>query len=238
MRNTGIFVETPMYSLILILAISYYEFFIENQEKNSLLIRAILIITLLTTFSTTGYLLLIIIYLYKVFRYLMRKNSRSLKNNSLKYIVIVISIIAVALCAFLLVNRLRTSSGSTRVDDYVASYKAWINSSIIKGVGFGNEDTIKLYMSDFRKDNQGLSNSLMVIIAEGGLYLLLIYFIPFLISSISFYKQKKYEYLYFNVIVLFLLISTIFFCTNTMINILSIWITYMIKHIKEKSKDN
>ena len=226
------------YSLILILAISYYEFFIENQEKNSLLIRAILIITLLTTFSTTGYLLLIIIYLYKVFRYLMRKNSRSLKNNSLKYIIIVISIIAVALCAFLLVNRLRTSSGSTRVDDYVASYKAWINSSIIKGVGFGNEDTIKLYMSDFRKDNQGLSNSLMVIIAEGGLYLLLIYFIPFLISSISFYKQKKYEYLYFNVIVLFLLISTIFFCTNTMINILSIWITYMIKHIKEKSKDN
>ena len=69
------------------------------------------------------------------------------------------------ICIILLGNRLKTNSGSVRVDDYKAAFKTWIHGNIINGVGFGNEEAIRNYMSEFRENNKGLSNSLMVILA-------------------------------------------------------------------------
>ena len=124
-------------------------------------------------------------------------------------------------CIWLLSYKLSTNSGSIRIDDYKASYKTWIEHGIILGAGFNNEDAIIENMSKFRKDNQGLSNSTMVVLAEGGIMLFMIYLIPFLLSINYAIKNKNNNILYFDIIILFLFCTTIFAYTALMINILS-----------------
>ena len=223
-RNTGIFAEAPMYSLALVLALSFYEFFLKKEDK--LLIRGILILTLLTTFSTTGYISVILIYLFKVV------SKIKIKNQYMKYVTWIVIVISAILCTVLLGNRLKTKSGSIRIDDYKASFKTWMDGNFIKGAGFGNEDAIKNYMSEFREDNQGLSNSLMVVLAEGGIYLFMLYAVPFAFTLYKSIKNKEYNIAYFIIILLFLFMTTIFFYTNTMVNILALGYAYIIRDRK------
>ena len=91
----------------------------------------------------------------------------------------------------LLQQRLGTSSGNSRIDDFVAGYNAWKKAPVF-GNGFGNMDSVRQYMSSFRFNNVGFSNSPMMILAYGGIYL----FIPYLISLIlgisnALYKANK-----------------------------------------------
>lgn len=223
-RNTGIFAEAPMYSLILVLALCFYEFFLEDENK--LFVRTVLILTIIMTFSTTGYISVILIYLFKIVPKIKIKSKFS------KYIIIFIVAIATIICIILLGNRLKTNSGSVRVDDYKAAFKTWIHGNIINGVGFGNEEAIRNYMSEFRENNKGLSNSLMVILAEGGIYLFLLYALPFVYTLIKSLKNKVYNRIYFIIILLFLFMTTIFFYTNTMVNILALGYAYIIRDRK------
>ena len=216
-RNTGIFTEAPMYSLVLTIALSYFEFLYNGKKDNR--IRALLIITIITTFSTTGYISTILIYMFLLINYYF-KNSKKIKKIP-KYVIPLLLIILLFPCIWLLSYKLSTNSGSIRIDDYKASYKTWIEHGIILGAGFNNEDAIIENMSKFRKDNQGLSNSTMVVLAEGGIMLFMIYLIPFLLSINYAIKNKNNNILYFDIIILFLFCTTIFAYTALMINILS-----------------
>ena len=221
-RNTGIFSEAPMYSLILTLSVCFNELFLNSNK----LIRYLLILTMITTFSTIGYISVLLIYALLLF-------FKSKINKRILFIIILLPLI---LCWFLFFNRLKSLSGSTRIDDYIASYNTWIDNNILVGVGFGNEKAIYDNMSSFRDNNKGLSNSFMVVLAEGGLYLFLIYFIPFIFTSVRYIKEKNWNYIIFNIIILFLFLTVIFFYTNVMISILALGYVSIISNKKKIQK--
>ncbi len=169
-RNSGIFTEAPMFNLNLCIAL-LIELFIRDDIRK---IRSIiLIVAIVSTLSATGYCIVILAVFLKV----LNEN----KKNSIGYIikiaiVPVALIVGIILVQGLLLDKLSSGSGMVRLDDFKAGFLAWKESPLF-GVGYGNMDAIQKYMSSFRLYNTGFSNSLMQIIAQGGIALATIYFV-------------------------------------------------------------
>lgn len=202
-RNTGVFSEAPMFSLNIIIALAI-EFFIKKEISKKNII--IFIITILTTASTTGLILCaFIIFIY----YLLKKDSKFF-GKKIKFILIIIfSIISIFFISNLIIDKQKTASYYARVDDYVASYNAWKENPIF-GNGYKNSDVIIKYMGSFRKNNTGLSNSILVLLAQCGIYMSIFYFIP-AIKAIKFgIKNKNKNIIAFDIILILLFCTTIF----------------------------
>ena len=211
-RNCSIFCEAPMYSLNLILALAINEFIVNKTSKSK---KILLCITIATTLSTTGIILGLGILIYSE----MIKNESGYNKKMLKLISVpfIIIISAVIINQFFSEKK-NTSSYSTRMDDYSAIYNAW-KENIIWGNGYNNDEIIKKYMSPFRKHNQGLSSSL-VVLAQGGIYFSCLYVIAFIISLNKSKGNKKM--LGLNVVIFLLFCTTIFQYTIMLINFIAI----------------
>ena len=220
-----------MFSLVLVLILAYYEFISKMKKIN--IIRIILLITIITTFSITGYISALIIYTLKLTKSFYPKIKNMKKIQKLFFLLL--SILSIFCCMFLISYKLNTGSGSMRIDDYQACYKTWINHSVLLGAGFDNEEAIKENMSDFRSNDQGLSNSIMVILAEGGIMLFAIYIIPFILLLIIAFRKKSINIICFEVIILFLFCTTIFCYQAIMMNILANGYSLILKN-KQKKK--
>jgi O-antigen ligase len=151
------------------------------QDKLNWKRCAVLAVAVISTLSTTGCTVLIIaVGLRYIFTKSKTKGAISLKLLLLPTTVVV----ALVALNFLLEQKLGTGSGSTRVDDFVAGYKAWLDAPLF-GNGYGNTASYVRYMSSFRRNNIGFSNSLMQVLAYGGIYL----FLPYCVSLISGFVQ-------------------------------------------------
>ena len=212
-RNTGIFTEAPMFSLILTVALIINMFIINANKKNNIILSAIIAIAIITTFSATGLVILTISLIVKLF--LGLKN----KNKIIKIFILVFLSILVIISASMVVARSKMSTGSIRIDDYKACIMAWKNYPLM-GNGYNNENAIKKYMGKNRID-MGLSNSLGVILAEGGIYLLTFYVFPIIALLVNYVKSKNYENITFYSIILLLTIMCIFPYTPLMLLIIS-----------------
>lgn len=202
LRNTGIFTEAPMYSFLLIISLCD-EIFIE-RNKNNKKKEIIFLIAIATTMSTTGYILAIFVLLI---RYMTMQNEgviRVFKRIALPALIVFSFIFIV----FLLKSKLITSSGLTRVDDFLAGLKGWKDHPII-GSGIGNTYSYQKYMSLWRSYNAGMSNSLTQILSFGGVYLLLPYALFSVIGVRRSVREKEMGRLYFFVAFLILFIFTI-----------------------------
>ena len=161
-RNTGIFTEAPIYSLVLSISLCIELFFKEKISKKRIIL---IFITILTSLSTTGILISMTICFL---RYIINID----KVKMIRYLkILILPIVAVTIILIsynIFNNKMKTSSYSTRIDDYIASYKAFKDKPLI-GNGFKNDDAIIKYMSSFRSNNEGLSNSFMVLLAQGGI---------------------------------------------------------------------
>lgn len=201
-RNTAIFTEAPMASMVFGIA------FLNEmlmREKLSWKRCAILATAVISTISTTGITVLIIaIGLRYVFTKSKTKGAVSLKLLLLP-IVFVVALIALN---FLVEQKLGTSSGSTRIDDFVAGYKAWMDAPLF-GNGYGNSASYEKYMSSFRSHNTGFSNSPMQVLAYGGIYL----FFPYCVSAgrglVRMAKRKSWRRMAFYLVFLYAFIITI-----------------------------
>lgn len=202
-RNTGVFAEAPMFSLNIIIALAIEFFTGKKFSKKNILI---FIVTILSTASTTGLILCaLIIFIY----YLLKKDNRFL-NKKIKFVMLVIvSIISLFLVSGLIIDKQKTASYYTRLDDYTASYNAW-KENLVFGNGYKNSETIIKYMGDFRKNNTGLSNSLLVLLAQCGVYMFTFYFIPVIKSVIFAFKNKNKNIIAFAIILVLLFCTTIF----------------------------
>lgn len=227
-RNTSIFTEGPMYSLVLTIALAIELFVVAKKEKYK---QIILLITIITTISTTG---IIISASMIIISMLISRQTSSIKQVVKMLLFPVIALILIIVMFKFFDERSQTESWSVRLDDYNACYAAWKQRKII-GLGFGNENNIKQYMSYFRVDNQGLSNSILVILAEGGIYLFTLYAIPFIKMLYYGNKYKNKHLITFTVIILILLITTIFHFTAMIINLLAMGYALT---IKEEEKNN
>lgn len=204
LRNTSIFVEAPMYSLLLSFALMI-ELLIKNTTVNKIRV-AILVIAIFTTFSFTGYALVLIILLY-----IYLKNN---KNDSIAKAFRVVGVpILLVIVALLIKNMFNSKandgSGHARLDDFVVGFNVW-KSAPIFGVGVDNDNAIKSSMGAWRSFNTGLSNSITQLLAQGGLYLTLVYFVPFIKGICISIKNKNKNEMLFILLTLYLFIFTLF----------------------------
>ncbi|GAX02394.1 O-antigen ligase family protein [Secundilactobacillus silagei] len=203
-RNTGIFVEAPMYAYTLCIALLTLLFIEERPMKWQIFLISM---TLISTTSTTGTVVGLIAFgWYFIF-------VQKVKNPIVKLIfIITIIVLLVAGIRYLLeakVTEAWNSSSSLRANDYYAGFMAW-KQHILRGNGLGNLDSIKNYM-DYRRimyspqitGLTGVSNGIMAILAMGGILATLIYIIPTFLASLVSRKMAG-----------FAILSFILFCTT------------------------
>ena len=218
-RNTGIFTEGPMYSLILTIAL-ITEVFITKRKSPKVIL--ILLITIFTTISTSGIVLGIVVLFLD---FIITKNKGNVVK-SLKLMILPFVLLSIILIIGYFIGVKRTSfSYYTRMDDYVASFKAW-KQHLVLGNGFKNEDSIIKFMSRARKKNTGLSNSILVVLALDGIYLSIAYFVPFIKAFANSIKNKNVRVFIFTTMVLILFTTIIFPYKVLIFNLLAFFITY------------
>lgn len=194
-RNSGMFAEAPMWSLMLSSALIIQELFLENSIKR----LSLLTLTILTTVSTTGIFVIGLLLIYRVVM---------LKKPLLKYVSLIT--IPVVIYALLQVweEKSDSISASIRFDDYVAGFLAWKESFFFgSGLVMGLK-AIEANMNTLIRPNLGYSNSLFVILAQGGLILGGYYFYP--VIKIILDKRYLTNYKMFSLLFIVLLMTNIF----------------------------
>ncbi|HGY9658803.1 TPA: O-antigen ligase domain-containing protein, partial [Streptococcus pneumoniae] len=194
-RNSGIFAESPIWGLIL--SIAYViDFLILKFDKNSK--RNIIILTMLSTISTTGIIIVGLAILYKIMT-----TSRWMT----KLLLLPVTLSLGLSLLLLLAEKSETVSANLRVDDYNIGFIVW-KASLWIGHGLNNGIlAIQSHISTFTR-NLGYSNTLFVILAQGGLLLFLIYFSPMIL--LLFKKNINLDFK-FAIILFFILVTTIIF---------------------------
>lgn len=178
-RNTAFFVEAPMFSFALCVALIFEGW--ENSARTPIV--AIIVCAIVSSASTTG---LIFVLLATVFH--VASNGRNLTNRygsaSVILFGIMLAIVAVFLGRIALIEKLSSTSGSTRIDDFIAGYRAWKDAPLL-GHGFGGISAYRDYISSFRANNIGFSNGPFAVLIIGGVLLMVPYAIGFLSYAFS-----------------------------------------------------
>lgn len=187
-RNTSIFVEGPMFNIVLLVALVNL-LFLDKRSKKSINIKALIIlVSIFSVLSTTGIFLSIFILLYKF--YFRNKLTR-------KRILLLLSLSPVLLYATILflynlaLDKAQTGSASMRVDDIYAGIIAWLDSPIV-GNGYTHLEAIFKYMNMSIRPNTGYSNGILSTLVQGGITLFLIYFLPFILLFIKKGRDMKF----------------------------------------------
>jgi len=201
-RNTAIFTEAPMASFVFSLAFMYEMLMREKLNWKRCMLFAVAIIS---TSSTSGATALVLVVGLK---YVFTK-SKTKVGLSLKLFLLPMVVVAVLIALGLLLERkLGSSSGSIRMDDFSAGYKAWMDAPSF-GNGLGNSDAIKRHMASFRVKNTGLSNSPMQVLAYGGIYLFLPYYVAAIKGLITLIARRQWNRMTFYLVFLYLFTITI-----------------------------
>ena len=193
LRNCGFFTEPLMFVLPLLIAL-FTEMFLRDRHSRWRVFKWVLLTaTLITVNSTIGVMLTAAAWGLKVISAGLERGKR--------WLVIPILVLAVAAAGFLFMEKGRTTYESTgemgnslsdHIDDYSASIKAFATRPLL-GVGFQDEETIFTYMQPYRLTNPGLSNSLGVILAEGGLVFGLLCLTPFAIWLLYLFRKRDWR---------------------------------------------
>lgn len=206
LRNTSIFVEGPMFALHLMFAMSLSLFF-----KRKILNKYAVIfgITILSTLSITGFLF----YLFSLFyKYTFFNKSR------IKVIILpIIFLFFLGIGTTFLNDKQSTNSYSIRSDDYSAGFKAFKDYPIF-GSGFLNNNEAIKHMSSYRLYNTGLSNSFIIVLVHGGIYLTLFYLIPIFLNlkKLIFSKNKNLFLIEIILLQLYLMFTSAYQYTSLM----------------------
>ncbi|EFU74866.1 hypothetical protein HMPREF9088_0297, partial [Enterococcus italicus DSM 15952] len=205
-RNTGIFSEAPMYSLVLTLALMSY-LLIERKKFILDFTSIILMITILTTTSTTGVISVLMLYLFM--------NISKTSNNYIAMFISILVITPIVIYGGYNIISAKFAQGiastSVRLDDIHAGYISWLEKPIM-GHGFQNSIlAIQSKMAIGRiinlQGNSGFSSGIFSSLNEIGLVGTIIYvLIPLIVYSLL----GKLRFI-FVIIFFFILINTIFF---------------------------
>ena len=214
-RNTGIFTEAPMFSFSLSIALIIKLFFENKSNRISILV---LIISIITTFSTTGIIIAILACLMK---WIFKNNNRSLSKIIKMFIIPITLIISIFVIMFFYANKQQTDSYSIRMDDYIVALKAWSKHPII-GNGFGTISTQIMKYTNVSRPNLGGSSGFNSIISDGGIYMSLMYFTPFIVMLIYYLKNKNRNKAIAICLFFLLLVTTSVSYRGIMINLLAI----------------
>lgn len=220
-RNSGIFAEAPMWNLILSIALMIQTLLMKRNNYKT----CILVFTILSTVSTTGIYIIGLIIVYKIIFEV---------SGWKKYIALTLVPILLSILSFVWENKSDTSSVTIRFDDYRAGFYAWFDN-IILGSGFTNGiRVIEGYMDTTIRVNLGYSNSLFVILAQGGIVLFILYLLPMMFILVK--RKYTYDMKYFIILLVVILSTTIF--VDTYIFAFIIGFMYSIVLIGELDEKN
>lgn len=191
-RNTAIFVEGPMMSLTLIIAITLIYYF-DDIWYIATWKKFILAFAIITSFSVTGYFIL--------WGFVVLKLYRSKKYRA----IMIVILIPLSLYAIQIMMDMKQSTGSysLREDDYYVGFITWLQNPIF-GWGFNNWEALQANMKG--RVNDGFSNSIFSVLTQGGILMGLMYFIPILIGITS----KEFKRFVVCIVYAILFISIIF----------------------------
>ena len=171
-RNCGFFPEPLMFCIPLITAL-FTEMFLRKKQDRRVWKWLVLLIAVVTTQSTLGMLLAAGAVGIKLIEGAKPKR---------RWIMVIAALILVAAAVYALLKQkvdIGGSSTAAHIAHYKAAFKAFLEHPLL-GCGFLREDQIILHMSE--KHSKGLSNSVAVVLAEGGAFLSLLCMAPFFIG--------------------------------------------------------
>lgn len=202
MRNTGIFTEAPMYSLILIVALVFNNLLNFENTKSNFIKTLILFMTIITTISVTGIICSIIIIATNRKRYLLSMEKRYRIFFIFSLMVIIICMIPLGVN--LLSKKLNTSSATHRNMDVKNGFNIFLEKPLL-GHGINHERATE----DDYENGYGYSNTIIPVITDGGIILGILYILPFALVIIKGIKNRKKNYLIFSLIFAILIFTTL-----------------------------
>lgn len=194
-RNSGIFMEAPIFSNILSITL-FIDLFILNESKYILNYKIIILIcTICSTSSTSGLLVSIPAIIYA-------KYIKSGKNNHYLYLLTIP--IIVFIIWFLISNKMdptsKFSSFSLRSDDIISTIEDWKHHIII-GNGIGNYSSVLNHMATWRFLSAGGGTFVAVgfteMLAYGGILLGLFYILPVIVSIFVSHRTFGFSFFLF-----------------------------------------
>ena len=205
-RNQSIFAEAPMFNLWLCISLAAECFLKEKHSKPRCLVY---ILGVLSTVSTTGILFLGILFFLLYFEKLSK--GKAIGKVILGFLLIILVPAALFLGQTIYTLKASTRSYAIRMQDFVKGFSVF-KSNPVFGTGFGSLNSIlSTKVNGSILSNVGYSNSIMALLATGGLWL----FVLFLLGLIGylFKKPAKRDIAVrkFGLCYLFLYVTTIFF---------------------------
>lgn len=194
-RNTAIFNEAPMYALQLIMAITFNEFVMDEENKKATILLAAAVVT---SFSSAGLISLVMIAFMK---YIITKSKNKISLLLKIFLIPTILLVGAQIVSLLLANKINSSSGMIRLDDFKAWGQVWKNHLIL-GAGFGTKEYIR-YLASWRRGT-GISTSLGMILGYGGIWLLSLYALPVIRTLRASVRTHNIRYICFVLVFLFL----------------------------------
>lgn len=207
-RNIGIFAEAPMYSLNLSVAFMFDYLF---NKRRHLLRMLIYVVTIMTSVSYTGILFVMILVVGEQSLKYVVGVIRGERSRVGAAAVLVVLIVAAAIAYRLLAAKLASGSGSSRIDDYISGFRAWLDN-FFWGSGYGDISVRVQYSSARRlaRSATGFTNSIMTVLSQGGLYLGAVYGFSFIVFLIKAIQMKSMEIFILDAMWVFLFLTTTF----------------------------
>jgi hypothetical protein len=169
-RNCGVFPEAPGFAVFLVVATAA-EVLLRARPR---LWRCLLFaVATVTTVSVKAFLLMAAVF---TLRYVLWPPSWLSRRLRL-WLFPVLGVGMTLAATVLLWDKLNSVSGVMRLDDVVACWRAFTTAPLF-GTGYWNDASIIPFFSYPDRYNNGLSMGAAVILAQGGLYLSTLYWLP------------------------------------------------------------
>ncbi|WP_034445750.1 RHS repeat protein [Butyrivibrio sp. AE2032] len=188
LRNYGIFVEPLLFSVPLVTAL-FTELFLRGEDDKYRYYKALLLsLTLLSSQTTMGMMIMAAAWGLKAIQLSVIKNKKF-------YIIPAILLVAAAVAFLYYEKKIMTydaeNSGSiyAHILDFKIGFRAFFNSPVFGG-GYQNND----YINQFTPEEigyRGFSNSIAIILGQGGIMMGLMCIFPFLVSFSNILKKGK-----------------------------------------------
>ncbi len=197
MRNCSIFPEAPGFAAFLGVSLAA-ELFLREKISHSRVI--VLSLAAVTTFSAKALLLCALCYLLK-FLFLNKSGAlfAVLKSGA--------ALLSAAFAAVILWDKAQSHSFYIRLDDFGAAIAAFVEHPIF-GAGYYNDSAVIENFEYAYRFNDGLSMGLAVLLAEGGLWLFILYIASAVLAVLANKGQKRADILSFVVIFFSMLFIT------------------------------
>lgn len=204
-RNVCLFPEPLMFCVQLITALSTELFLRDNVKWNRVFA---LVVTIFSTQASLALILMVVLICIKIL------NLYSGKNRNV--VISTVSFIGLVLIVLIMKNKMNVygsgeySSFAVHIQDYVIAFKAFIKHPFL-GVGYDANEYIQQYMSQERFNiNSGVSNSVVVILAQGGIVLGIVCMLPLFIGVLQLFNKDDNKIGFWTLGILGLYILTIF----------------------------